>query len=316
MFIFIACAGGFSASMFCQRVVKEIEAHDENLTAVFDTLDNVFKKSIAYGTNYDLVVAYGGLDQLAAYNSFEFGQLFDVVFIAPQASFKLPEKAELLKDYPTMVQPIPPRLFGMMDGTKASQMMLDLLLELDLWRGYQSQVQVGSKALDKDIEIFVAGGSSGELYFKEMFQFLKENGLRCLAQPYKLETLYDFKPTEDFDARFVFGSMSQLEDVDFAKVARRIDGFLVAPSSTAALSNRVSWLKAYHIPYQRFDNTQTKKFLKNGKFELEKVKIWNFLQRVQLLTEHTSEITVQRFEAKELPKRKKFFFLSWEDTQK
>jgi cellobiose-specific phosphotransferase system component IIB len=314
MFIFIACAGGFSASMFCQRIVKEIEAHDENLTAVLDTAENVFKKSLAYGAAYDLVVAYGSVDEMAAYNAFEFGQLFDVVFIAPQASYALPQKAELLKDYPTMVREVPRRIFGMMDGPKSAAMMTELLLELDLWRGYQSQVQVGSKALDKDIEIFVAGGSSGELYFTEMLKFLEGNGIRSIAQPYKMETLYDFHPSQDFEIRFVFGHMNMLEDVDFAKVARRIDGFLVAPSSTAALKDRLTWLKDYHIPFMLFDNAKTKKIIKNGSFEREKARLWKFLQIIQMETEHTSELTVQRFEARDLPKRKKLFFLSWEET--
>ncbi len=312
MFVYIGCAGGGTSSMLCQRVTKAITDYDENLNAVFDTVSNVFRKQLAYGAHYDLVFAYGGLDDIRSYNAFDYGQLFDVVFAAPQVSYLTPLKQQLLSKFPTIVKDLPPKLFGMMDAMKAYDLLLEELITLDMWRGYQSQVALMNKGSDKNMEIYVAGASHADRYFKEFFEYLKELDIRVLAQPYNLETLYSFEPETDFDIRFVFGSMTMLTENDFARVARRIDGFLISPSSVGAFINRRSWATDYQIPHMKFDDEKIKKQLKNGKFEEQKDKLLSFLEKVQLRTEFTTERSVSRFEEKELPKRKKFGFIEWE----
>lgn len=315
MFIFVACAGGNTASMLCQRLVKEINEHDENLTAIFDEVSQVFQKRLAYGSHYDLIFAYGGADALRPYNAFDFGQLFDAMLIAPQVGHLAAAKKELLAKYPTMVLDLPRKLFGMMDGAKSYALLLDLLIDLDLRRGYESALLTDSKAVDKDMELYVAGAGSKDRYWKEIFKFLENEEIRYCVTSYSLENLYDFMPEKDFDIRFIFGQISVLSEEDFARVARRIDGFLVNSSSIGALKNRKEWLTAYQIPYAKFDDASIKKDLKNGKFEEQKAKIWDFLDDVQRKTEYTSERSVARFEEKELAKRKKGLFglISWEE---
>ena len=313
MFIYVGCAGGTTSSMFCQRLVKEINQNDKNLTAVFDHIDQVFQKQIAYGSSYDLIFAYGAMDAIRPFNVFDYGQLFDVIFVAPQSSYWLPFKQELLRDYPTIVKAIPSKLFGMMDSAKAYDILLEELIELDLWRAYQSQLVSTTKNSDKNIEIYVAGAGSKDLYFKELFNWLDKENIRCVVQPYTLQKLYDFEPDQDFDVRFIFGSIRVLEEKDFPRVARRIDGFLVSPSSMGAFKNRRDWFTAYQIPYLRFNDSDIKKDLKNGKFDEEKVRIWGFLQKVQMKTEYTTEISFEKLEKKELPKKKSLFgFINWE----
>ena len=314
MFIFIGCAGGSTSSMFCQRMVKEINSHDENLTAVFDDVTHVLEKRLAYGSHYDLVFAYGGIGDIRPYNAYEFGQIFDAVLLAPQVSYLKPQTAALLAKYPTMLQDIPGKLFGMMDGEKGYDLLLDLLIDLDLRRGYLSGAVVGDKGTDKDLEIYVAGAGSRDPYWKNMLQYLENQGLRCVTTPFSLEKLYDFEPQADFDVRFVFGRLSSLTDKDFARVARRIDAFVVNAGSMGALKNRRDWLRDYQIPYLRFDDSNIKKDLKNGKFAEEEIRFWNFLERIQAQTEYTTEISVEKFEKQALAKRKTSFFglLSWE----
>lgn len=314
MFIYIGCAGGGTSSMFCQRMVKEINEHDENLSAVFDDVTHVFQKRLEYGTNFDVVFAYGAASDIRSFNAFDYGNLFDAVLIAPQVSFSLDKIKQLLTKYPSMVRDLPRKLFGTMDSQAGYDLMLDLLLDLDLRRGYASSVVDASKDSDKDIELYVAGAGSKDLYWKSMFEFLEKSGIRYIVTPYSLENLYDFAPSQDFELRFVFGQLSVLTEEDFARVARRIDGFLVNASAVAALKKRKPWLEAYHIPAVKFDDTNVKKALKKGKFVEEEQKFWDFLQKVQQKTEYTTEISVDKFERKELTERKKALFglISWE----
>lgn len=72
MFIFVGCAGGGTSSIFCQKIVKEINGTDSNLTAAFDHFETIMKKQRGYGEAYDLVFAYGSMDALKGYNAFEF----------------------------------------------------------------------------------------------------------------------------------------------------------------------------------------------------------------------------------------------------
>ncbi|MBB5887963.1 hypothetical protein [Lactovum miscens] len=312
MFIFVGCSGGASSSMFCQRIVKEINENDENMTAAFASIDQVFQKSRAYGSMYDMVFAYGGIDSIHPYNAVEFGELFDVIFVAPQSNYLTATVKEYLKDYPSVVETLPRKLFGMMNGTGAYNILRGMLIELDLWRGYQSPNSTTNKSSDKDLEIFVAGAGHAEPYWQEIFKFLDELEIRTVHQKFSLSELYDYQPIEDFEVRFLFGHMSMLQEKDFSKVARRIDGFLVSPSSLVSLKNRLSWLLDYQIPYQRFDNSDAKKLIKSNDFENEKNKVLDFLQNLELQTGRTSEIFIRKFEEKELPKKKNFWFFSWE----
>lgn len=311
MFIYIGCAGGGTSSLFCSRMVKEITRHDENLTATFDDIETVLKNQKALGSNFDLVFAYGAASRIKSFNAFDFGNLFDAILIAPQVSFLLPQIQALMAKFPTQVRDLPGKLFGTMDGERGFDLLLELLIELDLWRGYTSSQLSSTKGADKDVEIYVAGASPKDLYWKTVFAFLENRGVRACVTGYSLEKLYDFHPDEDFDVRFIFGTLSVLTEEDFARVARRIDGILVNSSAVAALKKRKPWLEAYDIAYQKFDDTNAKKDIKKGRFGPQEELIWDFLEKVEQKCEYTTEISVDKFETAELAVRKQFGFLSW-----
>lgn len=309
MFIFVGCAGGGTSSLFCQRMVTEINSNDENLRAVFADIEQVLRKQIAYSTNYDLVFAYGGIDCIRSYNAFDIGQLFDVVFLAPQVKFLLPSKVELLKEYPTIVKAIPMKLFGTMNSAQGRDLLLDELIDLDLRRNYQSQILVSSKSSDKDFEIFVAGLNSEDSYFTELLSLLDSQNIRVVKESFQLEILYDFHPEADFEIRFVFGGLSTLNEDMFSKVSRRIDAFILSSNAFRIFEKKTLWLDDYKIPYFVVNNPKSSK---------EKAELWDFLVNTQYQTEYTSAISVKRFEEKELPQRKSILFglVTWESQER
>lgn len=293
MFIFVGCAGGGTSSMFCQRMSKEINQHDQNLTAVFDDVTSVFKRQRAYGDQYDLIFAYGGIDAIRSYNAFDFGQLFDVVLVAPQVAYRIGETEKLMAPYPTIVEKIPGKIFGTMNATVAYPALLDELIELDERRAYQSDIQTSEKARDKNIELFVAGGSRDDAYFVDLKRQLAQLNIRCLYEPFNLENLYD-EPTTDFEFRFIFGNPSLLTVENFPQIARRINAFLIAGDPERTPMRKESWLRDYQIDFQYF----------NDKTDFET--LLDFLTTVEFKSESTVEVSVARFEKQTLKPLKNF----------
>lgn len=287
MFIFVGCAGGGTSSMFCQRMVHEINQHDQNLTAIFDDVTSVFKRQLAYGDQYDLIFAYGGIDAIRSYNAFDFGQLFDVVMVAPQVAYRIGDTEKLMAPYPTIVEKIPGKIFGTMNATVAYPGLLDELIVLDERRAYQSDIQTAEKARDKNIEIFVAGGSRDDDYFINLKQQLAQLNIRCLYEPFNLENLYDESKT-DFEFRFIFGNASLLTVENFPQIARRINAFMIAGDPTKSPMKKESWLRDYQIDFHYFDK------------QTDFATVLDFLTLVEFKSESTSEISVDRFEKQEL----------------
>lgn len=310
MFIFVGCAGGGTSSMFCQKIVKEIDTNDQNMRAAFADVKTIFRQYRAYGDAYDLVFAYGGVEAIKSYNAFEFGNLFDVVFVAPQVRYLTPLKRKLLQDYPTVVQDIPMKIFGMMNGKQAYDDLLDELIILDDERAYESSIQTSTKNKDKNMEIFIMGGDRKDQFFTQLFDFWSSLGIRCLKQMYSLEGLYEFKPEEDFDIRFIFGPSNALTSEDFPKIARRIDGMIVPPQSLFSLEKKKKWLSDYQIPYALIDGEVY--YNKRGQQMGEE--LLDFLSEVQSKTEFTSEITVEYLEKEEMKKQKNFMGIIFWDA--
>lgn len=309
MFIFVGCAGGGTSSMFCQRMVKEITTHDPNLRAVFDDVQSVAKKRCAYGANYDLIFAYGGASAIRDYTAFEFGKLFDVIYVAPQVRFLTAGIRELLQGYPTAVKDIPMKIFGRMDAPKAYGDLLDDLVILDEQRGYQSSLDSASKGLDKNPEILMVGTSRDDPLIRQLLTQLTNLGLRCLAEKFTLTALYQDRFGEAFDLRFLFAVNNDLNQEDFPRIARRIDGLIVLNPTRSLSSQKQSWLEESHIPF----------LLPAVKGEEQATidEILDFLLQVQFFSEQTSEFSVETLEVRQVPKRKNFLgIISWQETLK
>lgn len=308
MFIYVGCAGGSTSSMFCQRIVKEIEENDANLSAVFADARTINQKQVAYGEKYDLVFSFGGVGAIEKHSAFEFGKLFDVVFIAPQVRYLTESKQKLLAEYPTVVSDIPAEIFGMMDGKKAYDGLLEQLVTLDDQRAYQSSIISPTKSADKNIELFVIG-NKGESFFKGLQNYWESQAIRCHVENYSLENLYQFEPKKDFDIRLIFGSIKDLNKSDFPKIARRIDGVLAIPQASLAIKEKVQWLADYQIPLKVIDS---KHFYKGSIHECGD-ELLDFLYEVQVKTEYTTDITVRYLEEQKLKPRKTFLkIFSWE----
>ncbi|QDK69942.1 hypothetical protein [Lactococcus protaetiae] len=298
MFIYIACSQGMTASLFCHRIVgfiSEKKEEQSSLTAVYDDVDHVFKKRREYGVAYDLIFAYGGIDEIRSYTAFDFGSLFDVILVAPSEFYKTDEKSKMLADYPTIVKDLPSLLYGRMNADKGYDLLLGELINLDLERGYDSSVLTTTKSIDKDLEIYVGGNGSKDLYFRKIFEFLVGQGIRCYVSHYSMEELYEFKPEVDFDIRFIFGPISVLTERDFERVARRIDAFLVNDDSYFALKRRRKWMKAYKIPWCLYNDNHLKRKIRKGQFAEEEAKIWDFIMNIQMRSEDTSDLIVENF---------------------
>ncbi|MGX7350430.1 hypothetical protein RU97_GL001415 [Enterococcus canis] len=305
MFIYVGCAGGGTSSMLCQRIVKAIQ-QDENLTAIFTDVGNAFRKQREYGNDYDLVFAYGGIGAIRSYNAFDFGRLFDVVFVAPQVRFLTPTVKDLLREFTTVVRDIPMKIFGMMDGPRAFADLLDELITLDDERAYQSATMTATKASDKDIEILVVGGDSQSSYFQQCFAEWETGELPYSTENFSLERLYQFETTADVGLRLLFASSAQLKEEELPKVARRIDGVWVMPQSQLGFQEKIGGFREYQIPV--FQPEAREVFSMQGASKQQ-----DFLLEVLQHAEYTREISVARYEEPPRKERKTFLgIFSWE----
>ncbi|WP_225046725.1 PTS sugar transporter subunit IIB [Lacticaseibacillus kribbianus] len=245
MHIFVCCAGGASSSMFCARLAQAINTTDENLSASFDTVDAVLAQS-PFAPCADLVFAYGGIDAIRPATAYDFGSLFDVVLVAPQVRYLTPAKQAVLADYPTVVADMDSRVFGLMDGNRGYQALLDQLMTLDLMRGFQSGLDFASKRGDKDLELLVVGASRTDRAIETLTQGLAAQGIRTVQEHFELDKLFDFHPKTDFEVRLLFGA--RLTKPDIPKVARRIDGVIRFSDQKPAAP---TWDARYRLPSVR-----------------------------------------------------------------
>lgn len=228
MFIFVGCAGGGTSSMFCQRIAQAINETDPNLRAAFADVQTVLGDPTMAIGKCDLMFAYGSIDAVRAYSAFDFGQLFDVIMVAPQVRYLTGKKQEIMARFPTVVEDIPSKVFGTMDGRKAFAELRGELINLDWRRGYQSSSQQSGKYGDKDVEILVINADHRNRQLTTLFeQWRQDQGICVLTESYTLEGLYRFEPHEDFEFRWLFGAVQQLVPADFVRISRRIDGLIV-----------------------------------------------------------------------------------------
>ena len=127
MFIYVGCAGGASSSMLCNRLANAIQTLNSDKRVTSDAVSVIMMNPLAYQENYDIIVAYGGIDYIRSQNAAEFGALFDIVMVAPQVRYHTKDKMKLLQDYPTIVADFPMKLYGTMDAIGVNQFIQNLL---------------------------------------------------------------------------------------------------------------------------------------------------------------------------------------------
>lgn len=313
MFIYVACAGGGTSSLFCQTMVKEINEKDENLTATFDHWESIMRQKKAYDCAYDLVFAYGSIDLIKGYNAFDFGRTFDVILVAPQVRYHTPKINCLLENYPVLIRDLAPRSYGLMDGEQSCRNLLGDLIILDEYRAYQSSIIDQTKAADKNPEILILGGDRDKLPIQRLMKRWDKMGLRVVSDAYSMEELYDFEAESDYDIRVLFSAVGSIKIEDLPKLSRRIDGIVAAPIAEKKIKQLKTWLKEDQILiYQMSDEEyyDTRGLVSQQKLD-------DFFMNVFSKTEFSIEKELPELEQVKLNKKKSLFgFLSWTSNDK
>lgn len=302
MNLLFCCAGGGSSSLFCARMVKGINTIEPSLTARMDDIRSFLQDEREAST--DLVFTYGSVDAVRPDTAYDIGTHIDAVLVAPQVRFRTPYLKRYLANYPTIVQDIPSRLFGMMDPVKGGKMLTGILITLDLMRGSTAGA-FATKAADKDLEILVYGASRTDKDWQAAAASLEKMGIRSLQDKYSLAGLYDFEPEKDFEVRWLFGP--QVRKMDIAKVARQIDGVLRFDEEPADGVRR--WYDDYRIPSAWLDARLVQS---PGHTDELTSQLVDFLLAVDARAEATSGIVVKRFETLKPPKTtKRWGIFTW-----
>ncbi|WP_179394366.1 PTS sugar transporter subunit IIB [Lacticaseibacillus absianus] len=296
MFIYVCCAGGGSSSLFCARITQAIKATDENLTACFVDLTTVRAAPLAYATQADLIFVYGPAGAIRPAEAFDYGSLFDVVFVAPQVRYLLPQIQRCLADYPTVVTALDSQVFGMMDGARGRSTLLEQLMVLDWQRGYASGRALTTKRGDKSLEVLVYGASRSDRAIQELVAALAAQGIRCVQERFALDRLYDRTFTTPFEVRLLFGA--EVTARTAAKVARRIDGVLRF-TTTPTASARPHWDTEYRIPVVRLD---ARLLARRGDRTVLVDQVLAFLQTVDAVAQGTQSVSVAHFETAPPPR--------------
>lgn len=291
MNILFCCAGGGSSSLFCARMVKGINENEPSLTARMSDIASFLQEETVSTT--DLVFTYGSEAAVRPDTAYDIGTHIDAVMVAPQVRYRTPYLKQYLAGYPTVVADIPMRLFGMMDPVRGGKMLTDIMITLDLKRGYQAGV-AASKQGDKDLEILVYGASRQDPGWQEAMALLARMGIRSRLDRYSLAGLYDFHPTQDFEVRWLFGPRVGKDDI--AKVARQVDGVLRFDEDSP--DGRRRWYDDYRIPSAWLPVQRVKK----GQGAALVEELLPFLTAVDWAAEATSGVRVKRFETLAPPK--------------
>ena len=312
MFIFVGCAGGGSSSLFCQRIVTAVNTTDPNLKATVTDVQTALHDPEAVLGNNDLLFAYGAIDALQLYNAFDFGQVFDVILVAPQVRYRTEEKRALMADYPTMLIDLPNDIFGKMDGVIAFDRLRGELLSLDWLRAYRSSLLPTGKSSDKDIEILVIGADHQDPQFTQVFeQWQTQLGIRTLRQTFTIVNLLQYRPLVDYEIRFLFGSFAQLDQKTLPNIERRIDGMIVVSERPeVSLKKLRSKMATARIPVLMVDDRDVRQSSRLA--NLNKA-LLDFMCLVQFQTEAaTGATTVFKKKVKPVKKKTAFFGLvSW-----
>ncbi len=113
--VIIACAGGFTSSMFCDRLKKEAELKGISCehTIAYDkrVLDDI-KRCEEDGI--DLLLIYSGAQILTMKEALEGLKGLKLAFVAPQMAYMMDEILKKTENYNIQVKAIKKEEFGMM----------------------------------------------------------------------------------------------------------------------------------------------------------------------------------------------------------
>lgn len=113
--VIIACAGGFTSSMFCDRLKKEAKNRGISCehTIAYDkrVLDDI-KRCEEEGI--DLLLLYTGAQILTMKEALDGLKGLKLAFVAPQMAFMMDEISKKTKGYDIVVKAIKREEFGMM----------------------------------------------------------------------------------------------------------------------------------------------------------------------------------------------------------
>jgi cellobiose-specific phosphotransferase system component IIB len=281
-------------------MVKALRENYPALRVEAGQISSMLANKRSHAEKYDLVLAYGPIDAIQESEAYDLNELIDVIFVAPQVAYLFPLKQEILKDYPIILKLIDKKIFGTMNGIKASGDLLDELVTLDLERSYASAKCLETKNSDKNIELLAIGLDPKGKFAPQFVAALESSGIRTQQEKYRLDTLYRSQSSSDYDIRLLTGYSHMLEKEDMGKISRKIDGLIYVAGTLSEA--KVDWFRDYQIPIYILTKTE------ELQHDFEFSDVQDFLLEVAEKTEYSSETFIARFDAAP-PERQKRSFL-------
>lgn len=189
MFVYLACAGGASSSMYAMSIFQGTQVYTSLKVTLCD-LNEAFKNQKELGDKYELILVYGPIDALRKETLFAFAKLFSVVLVAPQVRYLIPAKKELVSGTPLKVEAMPMKTFGKMLGKDALDDLLNLLIPIDNARGAFSENYYQNFLRDKDFVIWGMGGDGKQRFYQDLKSELTTQNISFTESSFSVEKLF------------------------------------------------------------------------------------------------------------------------------
>lgn len=252
MIVYICCAGGGSSSMFCLKIAAA--AKETALNVHFSDLTTILANQGEFTHDYDLVFAYGPIDAINQRTAPRFSSVFDGILVCPQVRYLTASKQALMKELNVAVKDVDSLTFGRMEGSKALDVILNDLAQIDLERSGFAPSQQHQGLKNRNLTIFISGGEEKSRFFTSMVAELGENGIRVLSERLNPNTFYEgHLPANDYDIRFLFGTSEDINERTFVDFAKEIDLVLITPMNRPIFREKQALLATYHIPSADID---------------------------------------------------------------
>lgn len=125
MIVYICCAGGATSGMLCTKIKaaasKEMKIH-------IDSIDYVLKEVSNGGLKgFDIIFAYGAASLVTKnyIKDRDFDKYIDLILVSPQVRFEIPRIKDVVLPYNIPCEGIDMRTFGVMNGGKILDIILD-----------------------------------------------------------------------------------------------------------------------------------------------------------------------------------------------
>lgn len=247
MILYICCAGGGSSSMFCMKIAEA--AKQTALNVHFSDLSTILANQGVFANDYDLVFAYGPIDALSKRTALRFSTVFDGILVCPQVRYLTTSKQALMKELNVAVKNVDSLTFGRMEGSKALDVILADLAQIDMERSGFAPDKRKQALKSRNLTFFVTGGDSRERFFRSLSQAFAEMGVRVLSERFNQDTFYDGHfPDDSYDIRLLFGRGDDINERTFVDFAQQIDLILVDPINRILFSKKQALLAKYDVP--------------------------------------------------------------------